>query len=332
MKKRAFTLTELMVVISIIALLVMVVSPTLTTTWRVARRTLCQNNLAKLSTVLAQASGANFSHPNNISQITEYFPDWQMWPAQAFTAINDPAVFRCPEDDSPKTLDYSSVHKRVEFRSTYGGGVAITLATQLGDNYYYLGRTGSDPVKGKYTEYVFEEAGRILTYGWDFWVITNHNDGFIRIYEMTGELVVLACNCGGDNQLWIDNKPAFGPDTSNLNYTQLNRNVGKTLKLGSGVSTLASYGVNSFAHRYPYSSSVLVLMDYKSDDLTISMSADPDEPTKVREQLLKSLRHLGRLNMLKADGSVQTAGLSQIDPAQNRPLWNPKNLVPHADD
>ena len=64
----------------------------------------------------------------------------------------------------------------------------------------------------------------------------------------------------------------------------------------------------------------------------IYLCADPDEPTKVREQLLKSLRHLGRLNILKADGSVQTAGLPQIDPAQNRPLWNPKNLVPHADD
>jgi hypothetical protein len=36
--------------------------------------------------------------------------------------------------------------------------------------------------------------------------------------------------------------------------------------------------------------------------------------------------------MLKADGSVQVTGLSSIDPAQNRPLWNPKNLVPHADD
>jgi hypothetical protein len=36
--------------------------------------------------------------------------------------------------------------------------------------------------------------------------------------------------------------------------------------------------------------------------------------------------------MLKADGSVQTAGLSNIDPTLNRPLWNPKNLVPHADD
>jgi prepilin-type N-terminal cleavage/methylation domain-containing protein/prepilin-type processing-associated H-X9-DG protein len=337
MKKRAFTLTELMVVISIIALLVMVVSPSLMKGWSVARRTVCQNNLAKLSTVLPKASGVNFTRPNNISQLTEYFPDWQMWPAQAFTAISDPAVFRCPEDDSPQTPDYSSVHKRVVFRSSYGGGVEITLATQLGDNYYYLGRTGFDPAKGKYSEYVFEEAGNILVwavtpgYG-DFWIPTNHNDGYLRIYNLTGELVVIACNCGGDNQLWIDNKPAFGPDTSNLNYTQLNRNVGKTVKIGNGTSTLASYGVNSYAHRYPYGSSVLVLMDYAGDGVTMSMSADPDEPAKVRAQLLKSLRHLDRLNILKADGSVQTVGLSSIDPAQNRPLWNPKNLVPHADD
>jgi len=334
MKKRAFTLTELIVVIGIIVLLAMVVSPSLMKAWNLSRRTICQNNLAKLSTVLAQASGANFSHPNNISQLTEYFPDWQMWPAQAFTAIGDPAVFRCPEDDSPKTMDYSSAHKRVVFRSTYGGGVEIVLASQLGDNNYYLGRTGFDPAKGKYTEYVFEEAGNILVwaanpnYG-DFWIPTNHNDGYIRIYNLTGELVVISCNCGGDNQLWIDNKPAFA-DINPANPKQIRANVGKTLKLGSGVSTLASYGVNSYAHRYPYSSSVLVLMDYKGDGIT--MSADPDEPAKVREQLLKSLRHLDRMNILLADGSVKTAGLSQIDPAQNRPLWNPKNLLPHADD
>jgi len=332
MKKRAFTLTELMVVIAIIALLVMVVSPSLMKAWNVARRTICQNNLAKLSTVLAKANGGMLNPQNNISRLTEYFPDQQTWPAQAFTAVSDPALFRCPEDDSPITLDYTSAHKRVEFRSTYGGGVAITLSTQLGDNYYYLGRTGFDSAKGKYTEYVFEEAGRILTYNWDFWVITNHNDGFIRIYETTGEVVILACNCGGDNQLWIDNKPAFGPDPTNHNCTQLRPNVGKTVKLGNGVSTLASYAVNSFAHRYPYSSSVLVLMDYTSDGLTVSMCADPDEPAKVRQQFLKSLRHLDRLNILLADGSVRTTGLSQIDPAQNRPLWNPKNLVPHADD
>ncbi len=335
MKKRAFTLAELMVVIGIIALLVMLVSPSLMKGLNLARRTICQNNLARLSTVLPKASGINFIRPNSVSQLSEYFPDWQMWPAQAFQTISDPALFRCPEDDSPQTMDYSAVHKRVTFRSSYGGGVEINLATQLGDNNYYLGRTGFDSVKGKYSEYVFEEAGNILVwavtpgYG-DFWIPTNHNDGFIRIYNLTGELVVIACNCGGDNQLWIDNKPAFGPDAGNLQHTQLNRNVGKTLKIGSGVSTLASYGVNSYAHRYPYSSSVLVLMDYTGDG--VSMCADPDEPAKVREQLLKSLRHLDRLNILKTDGSVQAMGLSNIDPALNRQLWNPKNLLPHADD
>ena len=335
MKKRAFTLTELMVVIGIIVLLVMVVSPSLIKGWNLARRTLCQNNLAKLSTVLPKASGVNFTHPSNVTQLTEYFPDRDMWPAQAFTSISDPALFRCPEDDSPKTLDSSSLRKRVTFRSTWGGGVVINLASELGDNNYYLGRTGFDSAKGKYSEYVFEEAGNILVwavtpgYG-DFWIPTNHNDGFIRIYELTGELLVIACNCGGDNQLWIDNKPAFGPDPTNLQHTQLRSNVGKTVKIGCGVSALARYGVNSFAHRYPSGSSVLVLMDYAGDGIT--MCADPDEPAKVRQQLLKSLRHLDRLNILLADGSVQTTGLSNIDPAQNRPLWNPKNLMPHAND
>jgi len=332
MKKRAFTLAELMVVIGIIALLVMVVSPSLTTSWSVARRTVCQNNLAKLSTVMAQASGANFSHPNNVSQLTEYFPDWQMWPAQAFTMVKNTALFQCPEDDAPPIQDYSLLRKRVVYRY---GSVEINLTSVLGDNNYYLGRTGVDPVKGKYYEYVFESIGNILVwavtpgYG-DYWNLANHNDGYVRIYDITGELLVVSCKCTCDTQLWIDNKPAFGTDPSNLYHTQMQHNVGKTVKIGNGSSTLTSYGVNSFAHRYPYGSSTLVLMDYEGDG--IIMSVDPDELAKVRQQLLKSLRHLGRLNMLKADGSVQTAGLSNIDPTLNRPLWNPKNLVPHADD
>jgi len=330
MKKRAFTLTELMVVIGIIALLVMVVSPTLTTAWNMARRSICQNNLAKLSTVMAQASGANFSRPNNVSQLTEYFPDWQMWPAQAYSMVKETALFQCPEDDAPPIQDYSLLRKRVVYRYP---GVEINLTSVLGDNNYYLGRTGVDPAKGKYYEYVFESIGNIL--GWaaklgSYWIPTNHNDGYIRIYDMTGELLVVSCNCTCNTQLWIDNKPAFGTDPSNLYHTQMQRNVGKTVKIGNGIGGLTSYGVNSFAHRYPYGSSTLVLMDYEGDG--VMMSLDPDEPAKVRQQLLKSLRHLGRLNMLKADGSVQTVGLSSIDPAQNRPLWNPKNLVPHADD
>jgi prepilin-type processing-associated H-X9-DG protein len=302
----------------------------LTKTWSAARRTVCQNNLAKLSTAMAQASGADVSRPNKISQLTEYFPDWQMWPAQVYTMVKERALFQCPEDDAPPIQDSSLLRKRVDYRC---GNVLINLTSVLGDHNYYNARTGVDPVKGKYYEYVFESIGNID--GWtaqlgSYWDLANHNDGYIRIYDMTGELLVVSHKCGCDTQIWIDNKPGFGTDPSNPNHTQMRFNVGKTVKVGSGIGGLTSYGVNSFAHRYPYSSSTLVLMDYEGDG--VMMSVDPDELAKVRQQLLKTLRHLGRMNILLADGSVKTAGLSSIDPALNRTLWNPKNLVPHADD
>jgi prepilin-type processing-associated H-X9-DG protein len=227
-----------------------------------------------------------------------------------------------------RATDITSLCKRVVYRSTYGGGVQIPLEGSV-VNEYVLSRSGTDP-KGNYVEYVFEEAGKITTYSWNFWDPSKHNDGWVRIYPVSGTIEIISCNCGGDNQLWIDNKPAFGPDPTNKMHTQMKPNVGKTINLGAGVSGTSSYGINSFAHRYSYGSPVLVLMDYEADGATLA--ADPDDPARVRQQLLNSLRHLGRVNMLLADGSVRTAGLSQIDPVANRRLWNPDNLAPHADD
>ena len=229
----------------------------------------------------------------------------------------------------PKQVDLAGLRKRVVFRSTWGGGVEIPL-TGVMVNEFFLTRRGSN-AKGSYTEWVFEEAGRITSWGWDFWNPANHNDGWIRIFDLTGDIEIVSCNCGCDNQLWIDNKPAFGPDPSNRAHIQIQHNVGKILNAGIGVSGLSSYGVNSFAHRYAYGSPVLVLMDYESDGVT-TLGADPDEPAKVRQQLLKSLRHQNRLNIMIADGSVRVASLSEIDPIQNRKLWNPKNVAPHVDD
>jgi len=329
MTKRAFTLTELLVVIAIIALLVMILVPTLSLANKIAKRSVCQSNLNKLSTVLSHARRPNLAKPQNVTEVTMYFPDWQIWPMQAYSVAQSTEVFRCPEDDLPPSVDIGALRKRVVFRSTYGGGVEIPLAGPV-VNEYCLSRRGSNN-KGTYTEWVFEEAGRITTWGWDFWEPANHNDGWVRIYDATGDIEIVSCNCGGDNQLWIDNKPAFGSDPTNHAHTQIRPNVGKTLNVGCGVSGISSYGVNTFAHRYMYSSPALVLMDYESDD-PLTLCADPDEPAKVRQQLLKSLRHLNQLNILLTDGSVRKAGLAEVDPVQNRALWNPSKVVPHPDD
>lgn len=330
MKGRAFTLTELVVAIGIVALLLLVLSPSVSKAWRVARQTICQNNLSQLSTVLTQASGTDLAQPASITQVSECFPDWRAWPGQAL-AIAGPEVLRCPEDDLSDAPDLAALRRRIEYRTTANPGVSVPLVGPVVSQYFFS-RTGSNS-KGTYTEYTFEEAGNIQYWAsrpnYEYWnpiCPPGHNDGWIRIYDSTVDIEIISQLCPGrEGELYIDNKPAFGTNDSNIAS-----HVGQTIKAGSGLKGVTSYGVNSFAHRYAYGRPALVLMDYKSDGNT--MCADPDEPAKVRQELLKSLRHFNRVNLLMADGSVRLAGLSQIDPAQNRALWNPNNLAPHADD
>jgi prepilin-type N-terminal cleavage/methylation domain-containing protein/prepilin-type processing-associated H-X9-DG protein len=308
---KGFTLVELLVVLAVIVVLVTILVPSISKAAAVARSTLCQGNLQRLGTVLGFVNqvGANASATMTPGRAVTVYPDWHGWPYQAQGACSDSRLFKCIED-ARGAVDMAQVRRRVEYRSTYGGGIVIPLAGEV-ENNYVLSRRGPD-----YTEYVFEEAGNINQ---GFWVVGSHNDGWLKLYD-NGLLKVVSCNCGGDNQLWIDGKPAFGPNPNDHNSTQMRPNVGKTLRTNLRDSSITSYGVNTYAHRYPYGSNVLVLMDL--DDL----SASPNDPSRTRAALSASRRHLGRLNTLMADGTVHTKGLSQLDPLLNRSLWDPSRL------
>lgn len=314
MKHRGFTLVELLIILSIITLLLVVATPTLTVVLKVARATICRGNLSRIGTVFSltkQASGELVT----TAKRTMVYPEWRNWPREAQAVCNEKDLYRCPEDDR-EHVDMEALQRGVEYRSTFGGGITIPLVGNV-ENNYVLSRRGSD-----FTEYVFEEAGNINQ---NFWVPGSHNDGWIRLHD-TGLIEIVSCNCGGDNQLWIDGKPAFGPDPSNRQHTQMRPNVGAKVRTKLADAGLSSYGVNSYAHRYSYGSTVLVLLDYEA------RTANPDDTAKTRELLLKSRRHIDRLNVLLSDGSVSTMGVSELDPILNHRLWNPSLLPPDGDE
>lgn len=310
MKHRGFTLAELLVVLAVVGLLTVLVMPSFTAAQKAARATICRGNLSRIGTVFSAAEQAS-GQPVSAVGATMIYPDWRSWPYKAQIACNVLELYKCPDDMRPR-VDSASLRRRVEYRSSFRGGVAIPLVGEV-ENNYVLSRRGPN-----YSEYVFEEAGNITQ---AFWTPGNHNDGWLRFFD-DGLIEIIDCNCGGDNQLWIDGQPAFGTNPNDSKCTQMRLNIGRKVRTNLGDPGLASYGVNIYAHRYAYGADVVVLLDYDA------LTADPDDAARTREILLQSRRHFGRMNVLWGDGTVRPRGVVALDPIVNRRKWNPSALRP----
>lgn len=144
------------------------------------------------------------------------------------------------------------------------------------------------------------------------WQWNDLSDGYFRVYD-NGWIEIFAevdgrgaTSCGELNAIYMDGRPAFGE------RGLLNRHRGERFELpGTGLS---SFGINVFAYEYPFSANKIVLLDYER------LRADPDAGD-FQQQLNDAARHLGRLNLLFADGSVRIMGPAAIRVAAE--LWKP---------
>jgi len=110
MRRNAFTLVELLVVIGVTALLVGLLMPALQSARESARRTQCASNLRQIATgIIAYAQDHSGWLPGAGGEPQQPW-DWIYWTAVppyddfrngpiAHYAGGDPAVFRCPSDD-----------------------------------------------------------------------------------------------------------------------------------------------------------------------------------------------------------------------------------------
>ena len=94
MNRRGFTLTELMVVLSVLALLVAVLLPTVTSVFAMARSTLCRNNLHQIATALATDRGQRLA----AGLVAGWqFPVADAWPGVPYNVCPSPDIYVCPE-------------------------------------------------------------------------------------------------------------------------------------------------------------------------------------------------------------------------------------------
>lgn len=318
MKRNAFTLVELLVVVSIIALLATILSPSLVGACAIARKAVCAANLHHIGEGFA-------THNTQMQQTglpTTLFPATSQWPGVPMGSLDSGDVFICPEAEGEGVggdVDYLSAMTYVNRPR----GLEIPMSSVGGLGEMWVGyRRGSDG-RGAYME-IGTDDNSTVTAGY---LNSDGHDGVIRVYdEQPGGMVTAVLwrySCGEKNCVLYNGEPLF-PDGSNTDPSSdtfgwlgpgTSKN-GMEVELASGGCT--SYGMNVNASKFQGGKRRVAVLDFDSRIVR------PDR-SDIQKGLEDAARHLGTINILYSDDSVGSAGPTEIDPRipTRESLWLP---------
>ncbi len=205
----------------------------------------------------------------------------------------------------------------------------------VGQGKWYKSRRGSCS-QGTYIEYIMQDdpgwGGQYAMMDFNGWLDT---DAVIRIYD-SGHIFVFSDipsetadavpswsgasgigypnrinTCGNKNDILINGEGAFDGDPRPQSHR------GQMFKLPYWEDAITNYAISSNANQYSgESTGSAVLVDY--DEGTI---VDIDNPVQAEKILLKSARHLGKVNCLTTGGSVERQTPLAISPRLQPDLW-----------
>ncbi len=335
--KRAFTLTELLIVLAVLAMLTLMAAPTLSRIMAIGRSIKCQKNLASIS----QAYNTYRAKQLLDAEPTIFSANTWRTALQMFLGNQDAPHF-CPEDDHPEfTLPISTIR-------IYGYSQDDVLYdVQLFDTHPYW-------LEGDHNDFLPDKPG--------MWRVNNdvYSGGRLNRREMPmytpGNKPHVSWWIIEDQRYGDDNQFATGDQDFNdfdIRLTDLGGGVyeidgshgdagynfgivdaeGVETREGSGgrIGPLSmegeggSYGVNWMASKFRSGHSKLLAMDFP-DDIVYAGSRLGSED--VANWDLIELRHLGKLNYAMTDGSVHSAEPTEIDPsdpANDEVLWTVKD-------
>jgi len=303
MTRRAFTITELLVVLALVAVLVSLIVPSAIRGVAVARRTICARNLSQLMTLIVAAQKTRRDDLGALPEETRLLRP-SAWPAHAVQQEPNERVFLCPEDPGrlpglPPIMYFS--------------GISFQYVPFDPAHFSCCTRTGEDD-KGPYTEYCIEENPLTESKwshrgccGWPQW---STNDGIWRVYDNTvrgvRELVLTHYHCTLPNRLWVAGKE----------YDNLSGRIGMSIYF-TDIAT--SYGYNMWLDDGPeLAGDTIVLADFDGEHI------DPEDPEIIADLSdVETARHLGRINALTADGAVRPVSPPAIYPDFNLAPWTP---------
>lgn len=142
---RAFTLVELLVVIGIIAVLIGILFPVLSSARRSAAGAVCASNLAQISKgLMLYAQDNDGIFPFHADWSAEYPEDWIYWengrdvtrsPIMRYLATKNPSVLRCSLDDASERGRSSPTYGPYTYSYTF--------------NYYFASNGQPNPNTGR---------------------------------------------------------------------------------------------------------------------------------------------------------------------------------------
>jgi len=322
MKRNGFTFIELLVVIAIIALLAAILAPSVQSAIAAGRLALCAHNQREVRSALELAA----SKPDLKGELTRNpLPDPMQWPAVAYKAVPEIGIYICPEDtEEAWTNRIDSIQGLV-----YKSAMLTQEEIPFEHGTFCKARRGEDQF-GKYTEFVVEEntghysAHGYACFGAEFWEDRpwypngpnwSDNDGMFRFYdEVNGvrKFKLQYCTCSMNNQLFY---------YDDLIWFPLRSHVGRSMDLYVN-EVYTSYGINSAIKPGGVAPDTILTLDYP--ERTAQYSTSVIDRTTIADNLdAVSSRHRGKVNVLRAGGSVETFGASELKPSIDPSPWTP---------
>ena len=291
MRPRAFTLVELLVVLSIIVVLAAILLPSMDVVWALGRRTLCAHNLNRICTAF-QVHGTR----QGITLRSAY-PDKDIWPTVPQTILAEKSFYRCPEDTEP------FVPAEEVFYQLYTEADNMVIGFEEVPDYCRV------LDRAEYIEYRFD-AGTGGGRG-----TIDYDDVVFRITKTRPKVATFwpddpSRPFRGIGKMSLLLRGQVVPGWEDFNHVAF----GSQLVLEKEGHD-ASYGINTFSEEIKLMSGKVVVVDYT--EAVVELDAETDR------KLRKSARHLGRLNVLFADQCVRVKWAGELDTVQHADVWWP---------
>ena len=318
--RTAFTLTELLIVIAVIALLMTMAIPTISRAAASARSVKCQKNLASI------AQAYNIFKTREVLLDSEEVFSPSTWRTALHPIIGgQDAPYYCPEDEDPEyTLPVTTIR--------IYGYPALLYEVQLFDTHpYWLEGAHNDflpdkPGLWRVNDDVYN-GGALDRYNMppytpgedpnvSWWIIEDQRYGDEYQYA-TGDqdfndMNIRVTDLGGG----IYDIEGFHGDAG-YNYGIVDEEGNETRESGGKIGPLmmegkgGSYGVNWMATKFNRGHVKILVMDFP-EEVVYAGSRLMSIPSNWDQQ---EIRHLGRINYAMTDGSVHTARPEEIDPS-----------------
>lgn len=228
------------------------------------------------------------------------------WPSMPMAVLSERSTYMCPESEVP-TYDvseyvvyngYVGVEVPFEDQASVAGGQGLCRLIEDTPEYSIWG------FEGGIARDLWAGGANYLTDGSvDFVIRTSKKPPLVGTNlteRWQGQYELLSLNLRGKAvKGWEDfHKVAKGA----------------TFEMDGGST---NYGINALVSGAQVAPDTIVLLDY------VERVANRGEGENTTDELRRSVRHLGKINVLDSNGSVQAFGPTSLDPAVDPDRWSP---------